>query len=116
MLRALAESLGSGRQAAVCRELTKTYEEVKRGALGDLVQWAELGVRGEITVVVSGASAEERRAAVGLDTEMAQVEAVLAREGHGADRRTAIAEVAKAAGIPRRVVYDAVVKYKDAKP
>jgi len=116
MLRALAESLGSGRQAAVCRELTKTYEEVKRGTLGDLVQWAELGVRGEITVVVSGASAEERRAAVGLDTEVAQVEAVLAREGRGVDRRTAIAEVAKAAGIPRRVVYDAVVKYKDAKP
>ena len=116
MLRALAESLGSGRQAAVCRELTKTYEEVKRGTLGDLVQWAELGVRGEITVVVSGASAEERRAAVGLDTEEAQVEAVLAREGHGVDRRTAIAEVAKAAGIPRRVVYDAVVKRKDAKP
>jgi DNA-binding phage protein len=53
---------------------------------------------------------------VGLDTELAQVEAVLAREERGVDRRTAIAEVAKAAGIPRRVVYDAVVKYKDAKP
>jgi 16S rRNA (cytidine1402-2'-O)-methyltransferase len=116
MLRALAESLGGGRQAAVCRELTKTYEEVKRGALAELVQWAELGVRGEITVVVAGASAQERRVAAGLETQSAQVEAVRAREAHGVDRRTAIAEVAKAAGVPRRVVYDAVVKHKDVEP
>lgn len=116
MLRALAEGLGSARQAAVCRELTKTYEEVKRGQLGALVEWAELGVRGEITVVVAGASAQERRDAAGLDTGEAQVAAVRAREAQGIDRRTAIAEVAKAAGVPRRSVYDAVVKRKDAKP
>ncbi len=51
----LAEEFGHDRQAAVCRELTKTYEEVKRGGLSELATWAAEGVRGEITVVVSGA-------------------------------------------------------------
>src|SRR5262249_2375970 len=51
-----AGALGTGRQTAVCRELTKTYEEVRRGRLGDLAAWAaETDVRGEITVVVAGA-------------------------------------------------------------
>jgi len=50
----MAEAFGPDRPAAVCRELTKTYEEVKRGALGDLAQWAADGVRGEITVVSAG--------------------------------------------------------------
>lgn len=49
------EVLGSTRRAAVCRELTKTYEEVKRGTLGELAVWAADGVRGEITVVLEGA-------------------------------------------------------------
>ncbi|MGK2886545.1 MAG: 16S rRNA (cytidine(1402)-2'-O)-methyltransferase [Rhodococcus sp. (in: high G+C Gram-positive bacteria)] len=47
--------LGGDRRAAVCRELTKTYEEVKRGTLGELATWATGGVRGEITVVLAGA-------------------------------------------------------------
>lgn len=54
-LAAMAEVFGDGRRAAVCRELTKTYEEVKRGPLGELAAWAAEGVRGEITVVVEGA-------------------------------------------------------------
>ena len=49
------EVLGPNRRAAVCRELTKTYEEVKRGTLGELAAWAAEGVRGEITVVLEGA-------------------------------------------------------------
>lgn len=49
--------LGPDRRAAVCRELTKTYEEVKRGTLGELAAWAADGVRGEITVVLAGAVA-----------------------------------------------------------
>ncbi|OZF56246.1 16S rRNA (cytidine(1402)-2'-O)-methyltransferase [Rhodococcus sp. 14-2470-1b] len=49
--------LGPDRRAAVCRELTKTYEEVKRGTLGELADWAADGVRGEITVVLAGAVA-----------------------------------------------------------
>ena len=48
-----AEILGADRRAAVCRELTKTYEEVKRGTLEELAAWAEEGVRGEITVVIA---------------------------------------------------------------
>lgn len=54
-LAAMAEVFGDGRRAAVCRELTKTYEEVKRGPLKELAEWAAEGVRGEITVVVEGA-------------------------------------------------------------
>ncbi len=54
MLTALAQGLGDNRPAAVCRELTKTYEEVKRGGLGELAAWASEGVRGEITIVVAG--------------------------------------------------------------
>ncbi|MGB3762350.1 MAG: 16S rRNA (cytidine(1402)-2'-O)-methyltransferase [Ornithinimicrobium sp.] len=57
MLKALADGFGRDRPAAVCRELTKTYEEVKRGGLGELAEWAVEGVRGEITIVVAGVSA-----------------------------------------------------------
>lgn len=64
-LAAMAEVFGAQRRAAVCRELTKTYEEVKRGPVGELAAWAAEGVRGEITVVVEGApeKAEELDAA-----------------------------------------------------
>jgi 16S rRNA (cytidine1402-2'-O)-methyltransferase len=112
MLEALATGLGEGRSAAVCRELTKTYEEVRRGPLGELADWAREGVRGEITVVVAGASDDERRAAAGLSTEQGWVAAVRADEQAGLDRRSAIAEVAKRAGVPRREVYDAVIRAK----
>src|SRR5450755_4651140 len=54
-LSAMGVAFGVARPAAVCRELTKTYEEVRRGTLGDLAAWAGEGVRGEITVVVEGA-------------------------------------------------------------
>ena len=53
-LAAMAEAFGADRPAAVCRELTKTHEEVRRGPLADLVAWAADGVRGEVTVVVAG--------------------------------------------------------------
>ena len=62
-LAAMAEVFGAERRAAVCRELTKTYEEVKRGGLGELAAWAAEGVRGEITVVVEGAPARGARRA-----------------------------------------------------
>jgi 16S rRNA (cytidine1402-2'-O)-methyltransferase len=56
LLAAMGESFGAQRPAAVCRELTKTYEEVRRGPLAELLQWAEAGeVRGEVTLVVAGA-------------------------------------------------------------
>jgi 16S rRNA (cytidine1402-2'-O)-methyltransferase len=53
----LASALGPDRRAAVCRELTKLHEEVRRGTLAELTAWAHEGVRGEIVVVVEGAPA-----------------------------------------------------------
>ena len=110
MLEALEAGLGADRRAAVCRELTKTYEEARRGTLGELAAWARDGVRGEITVVVSGASDEQRRASSGLDSAEGWVAAVREREATGSPRKEAIAEVARRAGVPKRDVYDAVVK------
>jgi len=116
MLDALAAGLGDSRLAAVCRELTKTYEEVKRGTLGELALWAESEIRGEITVVVAGASPDEQRQVSGLVDAPAWVAAVRDRESEGMDRRSAIAEVAKLAGVQRRLVYDSVVQAKAPRP
>ncbi|GLW26442.1 MULTISPECIES: 16S rRNA (cytidine(1402)-2'-O)-methyltransferase [Microbispora] len=102
-LEAMAEAFGPGRPAAVCRELTKTYEEVRRGGLGELAGWAAGEVRGEITLVVAGRTAEE--AAPGIDE---LVEEVARRETAGVPRKQAIVEVAKAAGVSRRDLYNAV--------
>ncbi|WP_031036698.1 16S rRNA (cytidine(1402)-2'-O)-methyltransferase [Streptomyces sp. NRRL F-5650] len=109
-LAAMAEVFGAGRRAAVCRELTKTYEEVRRGGLGELAAWAAEGVRGEITVVVEGApdkGAEEIDAG-----EL--VRRVRVREEAGERRKEAIAAVAAQAGVPKREVFDAVVAAKNA--
>ena len=116
MLAALATGLGSGRAAAVCRELTKTYEEVIRGSLESLASWAAEGVRGECTVVVSGASPDELRASRGLVTPQEWLAQVHRREERGIDRKTAIAEVAREAGVARREVYDAVIQSKATQP
>jgi 16S rRNA (cytidine1402-2'-O)-methyltransferase len=103
-LAALAEAFGPDRRAVACRELTKTYEEVRRGTLGELAAWAEGEVRGELTLVVAGASGQAADAApADLAREVAD------REAAGSDRKTAIAETAKARGVPKRTVYDAVV-------
>ena len=59
-LSAMAGAFGDDRPAAVCRELTKTYEEVRRGPVGELATWAADGVRGEVTIVVAGAVASQR--------------------------------------------------------
>ncbi|MHB9861138.1 16S rRNA (cytidine(1402)-2'-O)-methyltransferase [Streptomyces sp. YIM S03343] len=109
-LAAMAEVFGTERRAAVCRELTKTYEEVRRGPLGELAQWAAQGVRGEITVVVEGAP---DRPAEPLDAAEL-VRRVRVREEAGERRKEAIAAVAAAAGLPKREVFDAVVAAKHA--
>jgi len=108
-LAAMAEVFGAERRAAVCRELTKTYEEIKRGPVGELAEWAAEGVRGEITVVVEGApeKAEELSA-----DEL--VRRVRVREEAGERRKEAIAAVAVEAGVPKREVFDAVVAAKSA--
>ncbi|WP_284578499.1 16S rRNA (cytidine(1402)-2'-O)-methyltransferase [Streptomyces sp. 2P-4] len=109
-LAAMAEAFGADRRAAVCRELTKTYEEVRRGGLGDLAAWAAEGVRGEITVVVEGAPE-----AGPADLDAAElVRRVRVREEAGERRKEAIAAVAAEAGVPKREVFDAVVAAKNA--
>jgi 16S rRNA (cytidine1402-2'-O)-methyltransferase len=106
MLAACAQAFGPDRPAAVCRELTKTYEEVRRGGLGELAGWAEDGVRGEVTVVVAGAA--PARPDEGADP----ARLVSVREEAGVPRKQAIAEVAAELGRPKREVYAAVVEAK----
>jgi 16S rRNA (cytidine1402-2'-O)-methyltransferase len=104
-LAAMAKAFGPERKAAVCRELTKIHEEVRRGGLGELADWAAEGVLGEVTVVVEGAPAGP-----GGPVDAATLAAeVAAREAAGTDRKTAIGEVARSLGVPRRQVYEAVV-------
>jgi 16S rRNA (cytidine1402-2'-O)-methyltransferase len=107
LLGELAAGFGADRAAVLCRELTKTYEEVLRLPLGELVAWAtEREVRGEITLVVAGAP----DAPPPSPTDLAA--AVSAKEAAGTDRKMAMTEVAHAAGVPRREVYDAVLAAK----
>ncbi|HVT20829.1 MAG TPA: 16S rRNA (cytidine(1402)-2'-O)-methyltransferase [Mycobacteriales bacterium] len=102
----LAAAFGADRRAAVCRELTKTHEEVRRATLADLVAWAgSTEVLGEVTVVVAGAPA---RAPVADPAALRQ--AVERRVAAGASRRDAVDAVASETGLPRRVVYDAATK------
>ncbi len=104
-LAAMAEAWGDDRRAAVCRELTKTHEEVRRGGLAELVGWAGDGVRGEVTLVVAGAVPEQ------LDTDPASLAGLVAdAEATGTPRKQAILDVARRAGVPKREVYDAVHK------
>ncbi|MFE7315420.1 16S rRNA (cytidine(1402)-2'-O)-methyltransferase [Streptomyces sp. NPDC057555] len=109
-LAAMAEVFGADRRAAVCRELTKTYEEVRRGGLGELAAWAAEGVRGEITIVVEGAP---ESGPTELDAAEL-VRRVRIREEAGERRKEAIAAVAAEAGLPKREVFDAVVAAKNA--
>jgi 16S rRNA (cytidine1402-2'-O)-methyltransferase len=107
-LRDLCAAFGADRRAAVCRELTKTYEEVRRGTLDELARWAAEGdVRGEITLVVAGAmpTSTEVDAATLADE-------VAAHEASGHSRKDAIAAVARTRGVSKRSVFDAVVAAK----
>ncbi|HEY3528183.1 MAG TPA: 16S rRNA (cytidine(1402)-2'-O)-methyltransferase [Nocardioides sp.] len=101
---AMADAFGGDRPAAVCRELTKTHEEVRRGGLAELAAWAEEGVRGEVTIVVAGAVFS---ASVTTDPDALRA-AVEAEEAAGTSRKGAIRAVATRAGVPKRRVYDAV--------
>jgi 16S rRNA (cytidine1402-2'-O)-methyltransferase len=103
-LAAMATAFGDDRAAAVCRELTKTHEEVRRGPLAELVAWAADGVRGEVTIVVTGAASGPD-----VDSDPASLlAAVAAREVEGTPRKEAIVEVARRAGVPKREVYNLV--------
>ena len=108
----LAESLsdcikvfGPDRHAAVCREMTKRYEESIRGTLAELSQWAQTNeILGEITLVIAGAVTDSASL-----TAADMVGRVREFESAGMDRKTAIATVAEEFGIAKRLVYAAVV-------
>lgn len=99
-----AEVLGEDRPAAVCRELTKRYEEVKRGGLGELAAWAADGVKGEISVVIEGVS--ESQAAPTVESLVDEVEQ---RVAEGERLKAVCGDVAKRTGVSKRELYEAVL-------
>jgi 16S rRNA (cytidine1402-2'-O)-methyltransferase len=101
-------TFGADRQAVICREMSKQYEEVVRGSLNELLQWSEAKeILGEITVVVSGFNPQEREI-----NQDAIIENVLRYESSGMSRKEAMAEVAKSYGIAKRTVFDVMVAHK----
>ena len=103
-LSAMAQTFGADRLGAVCRELTKTYEEIRRGTLEELSAWANSGVRGEITLVIGGATAPT------VDLESAAREAAgLAADG--VKLKAAVAQVAQQHGLAKNALYDLVLKF-----
>jgi 16S rRNA (cytidine1402-2'-O)-methyltransferase len=98
----VAAVLGADRRVVVCRELTKMFEEVRRGTAGELAAWAAEGVRGEICIVVEGAAA----AVVDLDSAVTQVLSLVAS---GSRLKDAAGEVAEATGLGRRDLYQAAL-------
>lgn len=101
-----AEALGSDRRGAICRELTKPYEEIIRGPLTELAQWAQGEVRGEVTVVISGAEP----VAATADDALALVRQAMAG---GAKLSAAVAEVAQITGVNRKELYAAALADKE---
>ncbi|EGD54739.1 Uroporphyrin-III C/tetrapyrrole (Corrin/Porphyrin) methyltransferase [Gordonia neofelifaecis NRRL B-59395] len=99
-----AAVLGPDRRAAVCRELTKTYEEVRRGGLAELADWAAGGVKGEITVVVAGAAAIDEN--VGIDDVVERAQRLA---DDGMRLKDACAQAATGTPFSRRDVYQAVL-------
>lgn len=104
-LEAMVQAFGPDRPAAVCRELTKTYEEVVRGPLAELAEWAREDVRGEIVVVVAGAPPRE----ASLDAVVGEV---LARVESGERLKDAVRELARSSGIGQRELYAAALAAK----
>lgn len=98
-----SDAFGGPRRAVVCRELTKTHEEILRGGLAELADWARGEVRGEITVVIEGAAASAGSVADALAS-------VRLATGSGRRLSEAVAEAAAAHGVSRRELYDAALK------
>jgi len=102
-LQAMADAFGASRRAAVCREITKTFEETRRGTLAEIAAWAGGDEpRGEIVVVVAG-----RDAAAPTLASLAQ--AAAERVLMGERVKDAVADVAEAAGVSKRELYAAVL-------
>ena len=101
-LAALAREFGDERPAAVCRELTKLHEEVRRGSLGELAEWAAQGVRGEIVLVVGGAPERSALPEAALDEVLARIEG-------GERMKDAARAVAEITGLSARDLYEAAL-------
>ena len=99
----IATALGPDRRVAVCRELTKLYEEVRRGTAAELVEWATAGVKGEICIVVEGGVVQE----IDLETGITQVQALVAA---GSKLKDAASEVADATGLGKRDLYEGALR------
>jgi 16S rRNA (cytidine1402-2'-O)-methyltransferase len=106
----LSQAFGPDRRAVVGRELTKTHEEVRRGTLAELAEWAADGVLGEITLVVHGATpaAAGTKGGPPSRTPSQAAEEVERRIAAGQPRNAAVAAVAQESGLDRAEVYDAV--------
>jgi 16S rRNA (cytidine1402-2'-O)-methyltransferase len=112
-LAAMAAEFGEQRPAAVCRELTKTYEEVLRAPLGELSAWAAEGVRGEITLVVAGLTRTSDLTSADAATVAHWLDQVQRVEAQDVSRKQAVAIVAALTGARRRDVYNAVMVGSD---
>jgi 16S rRNA (cytidine1402-2'-O)-methyltransferase len=108
-LSAMGVAFGPDRRGAVCRELTKTYEEVRRGSLQELADWAASDVRGEVTLVVGGAT----QPAADLQTA---AEEALNRAAGGMKLRAAVAEVARQQGLSKNSLYELTLKMQHSRP
>jgi 16S rRNA (cytidine1402-2'-O)-methyltransferase len=108
-LSAMALAFGADRSGAICRELTKTYEEVRRGPLQELAEWAASEVRGEVTLVVGGATQPT------ADLETAAEEALGLAAG-GMKLRAAVAQVARQHGVAKNALYDLALKTQHSAP
>jgi 16S rRNA (cytidine1402-2'-O)-methyltransferase len=102
-LSAMAQAFGADRPGAVCRELTKTYEEIRRGPLQELADWASSEVRGEVTLVIGGAATRT------ADLESAAKEAVRLTAG-GMKLKAAVAQVAQQQGVAKNALYELALK------
>ena len=102
-LAAMAEAFGADRPASVSREITKRYEETRRGGLAELAEWAaESDPRGEIAIVVAGRPAE----APAMEVLVAEA---LTRIGQGERAKEVVADLAATFAVPQRDLYAAVV-------
>jgi len=99
-LQVMSDVFGPTRRATVCRELTKMFEEVRRGTVSELLEWCEGGVKGEITLVVEG----HRGSAITLDEALGQVASLVAE---GMKTTDAAKQVAAETGLSKRELYEA---------
>jgi len=103
-------SIGATRRGAICREMTKTYEETIRGTVAELLEWSrDREILGEITIVLEGFDSTSQSYSAGQLVEMVRL-----REAAGESRKDAISALAKELNLPKRVVFDAMVSAKPA--